>query len=280
MKIRKIFNNNAVATISDDKKDIILTGSGIGFQKKIGDIVDESKIEKTYYCQGGEQNPIYKLFLSTPSEYFKISHSIMEKVCTELGIELKDQFIISLTDHLVFAVDRAKTGIELPNLVLPEIKTMYRKEYEIGLWGIALIEDTLKIKVSKDEAGYIALHILDGYSEYDKCSALEILQIVNESINFIQENLNFTFDENGLDYNRLMTHLKFMARHILHNDEDDIGIYDEEMYDFVRSRNINISRCVDDLGIYIKNNYKYELLKKEKLYLMIHLKKCIDKDCY
>ena len=39
MKIVKIFNNNAVATISKNKEDLILTGSGIGFQKKIGDEV-------------------------------------------------------------------------------------------------------------------------------------------------------------------------------------------------------------------------------------------------
>lgn len=49
MKIVKIFNNNAVATISKNKEDLILTGSGIGFQKKIGDEVDPGKIEKKYY---------------------------------------------------------------------------------------------------------------------------------------------------------------------------------------------------------------------------------------
>ena len=48
MKIIKIFNNNSIAALSDELGDIILTGSGIGFQKKIGDLVDESRIEKTY----------------------------------------------------------------------------------------------------------------------------------------------------------------------------------------------------------------------------------------
>lgn len=48
MKIIKIFNNNSIAALSDELGDIILTGSGIGFQKKIGDLVDESHIEKTY----------------------------------------------------------------------------------------------------------------------------------------------------------------------------------------------------------------------------------------
>lgn len=48
LKIIKIFNNNSIAALSDELGDIILTGSGIGFQKKIGDLVDESHIEKTY----------------------------------------------------------------------------------------------------------------------------------------------------------------------------------------------------------------------------------------
>ena len=48
LKIIKIFNNNSIAALSDELGDIILTGSGIGFQKKIGDLVDESRIEKTY----------------------------------------------------------------------------------------------------------------------------------------------------------------------------------------------------------------------------------------
>lgn len=46
MKIIKIFNNNSIAALSDELGDIILTGSGIGFQKKIGDLVDESRIKK------------------------------------------------------------------------------------------------------------------------------------------------------------------------------------------------------------------------------------------
>ena len=55
MKILKIFNNNAVATVSSNGEDLILTGSGIGFKKKVGDEVDPSKIEKRYYYQGNEK---------------------------------------------------------------------------------------------------------------------------------------------------------------------------------------------------------------------------------
>jgi len=65
LKIIKIFNNNSIAALSDELGDIILTGSGIGFQKKIGDLVDESHIEKTYiFKENGyvEQLMILNLF--------------------------------------------------------------------------------------------------------------------------------------------------------------------------------------------------------------------------
>lgn len=71
MKIIKIFNNNAVATITEDKNDLILTGSGIGFQKKIGDEVNEDRIEKRYFYEGGEKNAMYQLFLRTPENTSK-----------------------------------------------------------------------------------------------------------------------------------------------------------------------------------------------------------------
>lgn len=51
MVILKIFNNNSIVALSEDKQDIILTGAGIGYKKKPGDLVDESKIEKRYIFQ-------------------------------------------------------------------------------------------------------------------------------------------------------------------------------------------------------------------------------------
>ena len=43
MIILKVFNNNSVVALSDDRQDVIVTGSGVGFHKKPGDLVDERK---------------------------------------------------------------------------------------------------------------------------------------------------------------------------------------------------------------------------------------------
>ena len=47
MEAIKVYNNSAVSSVKPDGREVILTGSGIGFSKRPGDTIDERKIEKT-----------------------------------------------------------------------------------------------------------------------------------------------------------------------------------------------------------------------------------------
>ncbi|PEN06946.1 transcription antiterminator BglG, partial [Bacillus wiedmannii] len=51
MRIHKILNNNVVCTMKDNETEVVLMGRGLGFQKKVGDAIDESKIEKTFVLE-------------------------------------------------------------------------------------------------------------------------------------------------------------------------------------------------------------------------------------
>lgn len=48
MRVIRVYNNNVVATRTDDKEAIV-QGSGVGFGKKPGDLIDEAKIEKIFF---------------------------------------------------------------------------------------------------------------------------------------------------------------------------------------------------------------------------------------
>ncbi|MCB5532148.1 CAT RNA binding domain-containing protein, partial [Thomasclavelia ramosa] len=68
----KVFNNNSVAAISDQLGDIILTGSGNGFQKRIGEEVDESRIEKTYIYKDDQQKRFRQSIETVTAIYYEI----------------------------------------------------------------------------------------------------------------------------------------------------------------------------------------------------------------
>ena len=64
----KIFNNNALSTVTDDGKDAIILGLGIGFNKRPGDQVNEDKIEKIYYVQDDMQTKFLELLNNVSPE--------------------------------------------------------------------------------------------------------------------------------------------------------------------------------------------------------------------
>ena len=49
MRVLKVFNNNVVSIITEDKREGIVTGAGVGFAKKPGDLVNESKVTQSFF---------------------------------------------------------------------------------------------------------------------------------------------------------------------------------------------------------------------------------------
>ena len=48
LRIKKIFNNNVVLVIDTKGLERILIGRGIAFRKRVGETVENDKIEKTF----------------------------------------------------------------------------------------------------------------------------------------------------------------------------------------------------------------------------------------
>lgn len=48
MKIDKVMNNNVVSSIDEDGQEIIVVGTGIGFQGKEGKVVDRRRFRRFF----------------------------------------------------------------------------------------------------------------------------------------------------------------------------------------------------------------------------------------
>ena len=53
MQNEKILNNNVVQAL-DNNVEYIVMGKALGFQKRVGDLVDTEKIEKTFVLENTE----------------------------------------------------------------------------------------------------------------------------------------------------------------------------------------------------------------------------------
>lgn len=272
MKILKVFNNNSIAAISDELGDIILTGSGIGFQKKIGDLVDESKIEKTYLFKDEQKKRFEQSIAEVPAVYFEIANKIVAKASKDLETDFSGEIFIAISDHLSFAVKRKKEHVYLPNIILNETKTLYKKEYQVGLWALDYIEKKIGIRLDDDEAGYLALHLVN-FSFNDKANnAIRIVTLTKEVLNVIKTTMKIELEEDSIGYARISIHLKYLAERIFSNEEVNFEDTTSDIRDMLKE-NARLALCINRIVKLIKDRYDYTLSPDEQTYLCIHIKR-------
>lgn len=279
MRIQKVFNNNVVATIDSSGKELIVTGAGVGFRKKEGDKIDESKITQWFDLRDNKKKKFYSLLERTPIEHFEIAEAILEYAEKKLKLKANRGVLISLTDHISFAITRANENLEIPNLILNETCTLYKEEFEIGKWSLDYIEKMTGVRLSDDEAGYITIHIIDATYSHENHSAVDMIDAIKDIISIIEASLNVKIEKDSLSYSRLLIHLKFLVQRIKH-DENINDLDSDELYKMLLVNEVNLDKCIKNVDDYIKGKYGYALSTAEKTYLIIHISKIINtKDC-
>lgn len=275
MKVIRTFNNNVISAWTDDKKEIIVIGSGIGFQKKSGDIVDESKIEKKYILDTEEIHRFNQLYNKTRFEYFDVAEEVYSRAKEEFNYDIGNQTMIALVDHISFAIERAKKGVTIPNFLLSEIQVLYEKEYQFGTWAIGYISEQTGISFPNDEAGYIAMHLINSSMNYE-VTAAEIINISTEIKNIIFSIYEITLKPTDLDYSRLTTHLKYLAQRIVNEQEPESSkLVDDKLYSILYDQDPRMKDCFHLINNFLSRDYNRKLSEKEELYIMIHILKIL-----
>ena len=274
--IKKVYNNNVILAFENSsKKEVILTGCGIGFGKKPNDTIDDSKIEKKFVIQDNNfESKVNKLASEIPEEVFAVSSAIIEYAEKNLNTTLDEYIYISLTDHIYFALKRYKENLPIKNELLYELRRIHKKEYEIGKWAIEYINKTFNVNFLIDEAGFIALHFINAnYRESTNKSCL-IMNIINQILDIIKNYYSIEFIEDEINFDRLLTHLKFFAKRLIDKTES-IDTNNNGLLEIVKVQYKESYDCVKQIKSFIEENYTYKVNDDEVLYLILHINRVI-----
>ncbi|MCO6547129.1 MAG: PRD domain-containing protein [Gilliamella sp.] len=272
MKVYKILNNNVIVTLDAKGNELIVTGRGIGFKKREGDLINTNLIEKQFSLDNKETYPKFEELLSKiPFEVLATSEIIINhaKQCID-GI-LQDSIYISLTDHIHFAIERHQQGFDIPNGFLWEIKKFYPKEFQIGLYALSIIKERLSVELPEDEAGFITFHIINAQLNDTMPNIVNMTKIMREILNIVKYHFNFEYDENCLSYQRFVTHLKFFAHRILSHSKQTQQ--DNSLYELVRQKYELAYICTKQIDLHLIQQYQHPLSDDESLYLTIHIER-------
>lgn len=278
MIVEKILNNNVVVTRDKNDNEIIVMGRGLAFQKKVGDHFDDTCIDKEFRLTNSEaKNKFEELIVDIPLENIELVEEIISYAKLHLGKKINDMIYISLVDHIYTSIIRYQEGITVTNALLWDIRRFYPDEYCIGIKALDKIESKFQIRLPDDEAGFIALHLVNAEMDEENIQNMyEITKIMQEISNLVKYIFNIDFDEDSVYYYRFITHLKFFAQRLIgkntYKDESDDGLLD-----VIKNKYQNSYNCVNKIAEFIFHKYDYVLSNEEKLYLTIHIERVIYK---
>lgn len=188
-EILKIYNNNVVLAMQNGES-VILVSKGIGFGKKIGQMIESNhSIEKVFH----EINPNEKsLNIKDSNEGYELQETVakvIELAELEMG-SLNANTAKVLSEHIQFALERIEMGLVIENPFIEEIISLYPKEFEIAGVAAMMIKETTGIDIGEEERGFIALHLRSARDNRPIRETLKMTRMYKQCLQIIEKHLN------------------------------------------------------------------------------------------
>ncbi|UYX12590.1 PRD domain-containing protein [Lactobacillus delbrueckii subsp. indicus] len=271
IKIVKVLNNNAIVAEDIRKNTLVALGAGIAFRQKVGDWIADSKIEKTFFSEDEKTaTSIIDAFSQVRAEYIELSDRVISEAETSSGKKLSDDIYVSLPDHLQFAVQRIKDGMQIQNRLTFETMQTYPDEFRIAQKAVEELSRMSGLKFPDDEATNIAMHIITAEEGDSLANTEETIKLINEIMQIIQEMLH-ELDNKSVAYYRLMTHLKFFIQRIKKGQRQNDKDFDRDLYEMVAQKYHAEYIVAQRIAGIIYGRYNYQVGDEEVMFLTIHI---------
>lgn len=83
--------------------------------------------------------------------------------------------------------------------------------------------------------------------------------------------LNMPIDEDSLDYERFITHLKFFVQRTMHDQKSKM--WDRELMKMIQSQYSDAYACAKKVAEYILKTTPFDVPEEEMMYLTVHIQR-------
>lgn len=271
MLILKKINNNVALASTDAGEEAVVFGKGVGFHEMPYELEDETVIQRVF--RDVDEKSIDG-FEGISDEVLLVASDIVALADKALDCKLAGNLVISLADHLQYAVERAGDGVSIENPLSHEVAFVYPRETELGHRGVEIVLDRLGVELPESEVTSIALHLVnaevDGMgSAQDMDLVMKSTVILERATQIIEGQLRQKLDRTSYAYVRFVAHLRFLIRRLMRGgckETENSGLFRQAARDFP-----DAYRCAAGVNEYLKRDYNWSCSDEEMLYLMMHV---------
>ena len=276
MKIKKVINNNILCVVDPHGCEHIVTGRGIGFGRHRGENLDEGLIERSYRMEDkGAQKSLRELVEKIPAEHLELTQVLIADIRKQIPQKLNETLLITLADHISFAIERKQSGLAFSNPLAGSIMAYYPTEYYLGQQCLKSVRSKLGIDLHPDEAAFIALHIVNAELNTSMTEMYDITRLIGDVTKLVEYFYGRSFDRESLDFSRFVVHLRWFAQRLFQGKmlEDDQGEHDLVFRQLIMKNCRDHYKCAQCIEQYVRTTWQKELSQEELTYLTIHLKR-------
>lgn len=273
MIIDKVFNNNVIQVRNDNNEEEIIMGRGLGFQKKVGDLVDDIIIEKRFTLKDSPLiNDLTNVYQNLSLEEIEMVTAIIEHGQEVLDTVYDVALYVSLADHLHYTFERLEKGLIISNPLSWEIRKFFPKEFQVARDGIAIVKEMMGIDLPEDEVASIALHFINAQKDAGAIeSGQQIAKIVTNILDIGRFHYGKISEPDMVSYNRFVTHIQYFAQRVVNGLVQ--GANDSFLYEQVKLNYPRAFACTEKIKTFVETSYDFPMSKDEQVYLTIHIQR-------
>jgi len=213
MEILRVFNNNVVLArdAGGDGREVILTGRGLGFQTKPGQVVDPAKIVRTFVPEDGRDPDNFGAMVAAiPPEHLALAEDAIEAGRAELAIPRSSVLAVTLADHLSFAIKRLHDGIAFEYPLRAEVSHLYPAEFRAAQRILDHVNASLDAPLDDGEAVSIAMHLVTaGFAVGDLSFTYQMTGVFAQLFDVLEQAAGRPIDRDTVNAARFITHLRY-----------------------------------------------------------------------
>ena len=274
MKLVKKINTSAALAMDRTGHEIVVMGKGIGFPQMPYKLDDLSKIERTFY----DVDPKYLGMIAELSQpIVMVCADIADQAGIELDCSLNPNLPFTLADHIQFAAERLKKGVDLTTPIAYDIRHLYPREAAMADMALKMLNEQTGMNLPASEAISIAMHFINAEAESgDMHSLMLSMQVIAKVNEIVESSLHIQLDKDSYNYSRFATHLRYLIQRL------QAGVQTDNISSNLRRTLMreypDIYACTLKVVEYLKNTYGWDCNDDEVVYLIMHIQRVYERE--
>ncbi|MCL6516471.1 PRD domain-containing protein [Alicyclobacillus sp.] len=271
-QVKRALNNNVVVVRPEaGEREEIWVGRGIGFGVRPGLplMADDPRVEQRFVLANEEHRTRFRqLFTVVDPVVIGLAEEIIARAERALGQALHEHIHVALADHIGFALERLRGGLEVDNPFVEELEALYPRHWAVAEDAAALIEDRFGIPIPRSEIGFLTLHLHAASQEGGLRTSVRVADGVKAALDATEANLGHALERSSLDHQRLVTHLRFAIQRGLRREQAD-----NPLKEAIRERLPESHRAAVAAAKAVAERIQVELPEDEVAYLALHIER-------